>query len=155
MRQARVRGQAMVEASVVIVLFLGIALGLITFGHAFMVANMITHAARDGARVAATWTPRGPCGRLDNTNAAAIQTMVQNEIRAVTPETFSVNISQNWTPPGSAPCGTPTTPTVQVNVQGCVPYVFPLLLPRSIGYDCGGKTGFRVDRTVVFHDETV
>jgi Flp pilus assembly protein TadG len=154
MRGRRRRGQAMVEAGIVIVLFMTIALGLLTFGHAFMVANMITHAARDGARVAATWTPRGPCGRLDNSNTAAIQSMVQNEIRAVTAETFIVNVSQNWAAPGGPPCGTPATPTVQVNVQGCVPYVFPLL-PTNIGYNCGGKVGFQVNRTVVFHDETV
>jgi Flp pilus assembly protein TadG len=48
------RGQGLVETGIILVLFMAIALGLLTFGHAFMVANMITHAARDGARLAAT-----------------------------------------------------------------------------------------------------
>src|SRR5207247_10193390 len=42
------RGQALIEVGMSITLFLAIALGLLTFGHAFLVMNMITHAARDG-----------------------------------------------------------------------------------------------------------
>jgi len=53
------RGQGLVEAALVMVLFMAIALGLVTFGHAFMAVNMITHAARDGARLPATWPTHG------------------------------------------------------------------------------------------------
>jgi Flp pilus assembly protein TadG len=148
------RGQGMIEAAIVIVLFLTIALGVMTFGHAFMAANMITHAARDGARVAATWTPRGNCNGLNNSNTATIQAMVQSEISAVTAETFTVNVSQTPAQPNSGSnCVTSSTPTVSVQVIGCIPWLFPLI-PTNFGATCpSGKTGFSVNRTVVFHDE--
>jgi Flp pilus assembly protein TadG len=145
------RGQALVEAGITIVLFMTIALGLLTFGHAFMVANMITHAARDGARVAATWPTRGSCGALSGT--APIVSAVQAKIATVTGGTFNVTLSQTPAPPGAAPCGAPATPLVNVNVQGCVPWVFPIL-PFNFGTACaGGGVGFGVNRTVSFLDE--
>ncbi len=135
------------------VLFMAIALGLVTFGHAFMAVNMITHAARDGARLAATWPHRGSCGGL--TQIGAIQTRVQAEIASAVGGSFNVNVTQNPTPPGGSPCGTaPETPTVQVTVVGCVPWVFPIL-PTNLGTDCNGQRGFTVSRAVVFHDEGV
>ncbi len=146
----RSRGQSLIETGIVIVLFVTVALGAITFGHAFMVVNMITHAARDGARIAATWPNRGTCGVL--TNTGPIVTTVQNKIASVTTGTFPVNVTQNPTPAGAAPCGTPTTPTVRVQVTGCVPWVIPLL-PVNVGTDCGGSPGFSVARTVDFYDE--
>ena len=145
------RGQALIEFGVVVVLFVTLVLGVVTFGHAFMVMNMITHAARDGARIAATWPDRGNCGVL--TNKGPIQQKVLDEIETVTGESFSVKVSQDPQPPADKPCGAPTTPTVKVNVQGCVAYVFPIL-PKNIGTICtSGRVGFAVDRTVVFHDE--
>jgi len=49
----------------------------------------------------------------------------------------------------------PATPTVQVNVSGCVPFLFPML-PNALGTSCpNGQRGFAVNRTVVFHDEGV
>ena len=150
------RGQALIEFGVVVVLFVTLVLGVVTFGHAFMVMNMITHAARDGARIAATWPDRGNCGVL--TNKGPIQQKVLDEIETVTGETFNVAVSQVPPPPADKPCTTATTPgvltpTVQVNVQGCVAYVFPIL-PKNIGTACpSGRVGFAVNRTVVFHDE--
>jgi Flp pilus assembly protein TadG len=146
------RGQGLVEAGLTIVLFMAIALGLVTFGHAFMVANMITHAARDGARLAATWPNRTSCQAI--TNVSAIRQTVQNEIATVTGGLFNVNIDQvpdqtGLTPPN---CASSTTPQVKVRVQGCVPYVFPIL-PANLGVDCNGRKGFTVDRSVTFHDE--
>jgi len=147
----RKRGQALVEAGLVVVLFLGLSLGILTFGHAFMVANMITHAARDGARLAATWPSRGPCGSLLAT--APIVTQVNTEIAAVTTQTFTVTFVQNPNPNAAAPCASAgSTPTVGVQLTGCVPWVFPLI-PLNLGADCGGQKGFSVSRTVVFRDE--
>ena len=148
------RGQALIELGISIVLFVTIALGLITFGHAFLVINMITHATRDGARLAATWPTRGNCGAL--TNTTPVRDQVAAEIATVVGETFTITTSQNPTPPANSPCGPPPlTPTVQVNVNGCVPYVFPIL-PNSLGIRCpNGQLGFAVNRTVVFHDEGV
>ena len=148
------RGQALIELGISITLFFTIVLGLLTFGHAFLVMNMITHAARDGARIAATWPSRGNCGVLTSTTPIGDQ--VKAEIATVVGGTFTVTVSQNPTPPGDAPCGAePQAPTVQVNVSGCVPYLFPIL-PNALGTTCAnGQKGFAVNRTVVFHDEGV
>ena len=46
------RGAAMVEMALVLPLFLMLVLGIIEFGRAMMVANLVTNAAREGARMA-------------------------------------------------------------------------------------------------------
>src|ERR1051325_12018318 len=137
----RQKGQDLVEFGLIIVLFVTLALGVVTFGHAFMVANMITHAARDGARLAATWPTRGACQRLDNNNTSAIQATVRNEIATVTGTTFAVDVGQTPAQPTAPPCTTSTTPLVTVTVTGCVTYVFPIM-PAALGVNCNGQMGF-------------
>jgi Flp pilus assembly protein TadG len=46
------RGAAMVEMALVLPLFLLLVLGVIEFGRAMMIANLVTNAAREGARMA-------------------------------------------------------------------------------------------------------
>ena len=46
------RGAAMVEMALVLPLFLMLVLGIIEFGRAMMIANLVTNAAREGARMA-------------------------------------------------------------------------------------------------------
>jgi Flp pilus assembly protein TadG len=151
MRQKRdnQRGQELVELGRVILLLILLWGGIMQFGHAFMVANMITHGARDGARLAASWQSRGPCGQITNTDE--LEAVVSSRIATVSPQTFSVTVSQ--APAFTAanpPCGAAgTTPSVIVNVQGCVPYIFNMLGLGSAG--CPG--GFAVNRSVTFDDE--
>jgi len=147
------RGQGLVEAAVVILLFMVMGLGVLTFGHAFMAVNMITHAARDGARLAATWPTRGGCNKLDNNNTAALQQKVKDEISTVVGGTFSVDVRNNPFQAGGTPCAPSTTPTVVVTVTGCVPYLFPIL-PNNLGTNCNGQRGFTVNRAAEFHDES-
>ena len=67
MRQRRnQRGQELAELGITIVLLLIVALGVLQFGSAWMVLNMVTHAARDGARVAASWVNRDGCQGITN-----------------------------------------------------------------------------------------
>ena len=154
-RETREKGQELVEVGLamgVLILMVG---GIVQFGHAFMVQNMVTHAARDGARLAATWADRGVCQQLQNTSA--IETSVRDRIASVMGSTFAndttnlhVNIAQAPTPSAGAPCTAPTTtPTVTVTVNGCVPYLFNML-----GFSIGGcANGFRLNRPVTFDDE--
>ena len=142
-------GQSLVELGIIMVLFILLVGGVMQFGHAFMVANMITHAARDGARLAASWANRGACQQI--LNDQPIRDAVTARIATVTGQTFTVTVSQqpdvtSSTPPCAAPG---TTPTVKVNVNGCVPYIFNVLGFGSAG--CPG--GFAVNRDVVFDDE--
>src|ERR1041385_6939897 len=46
------RGQALAEAAIGAIVTILLVAGVIEWGRAFMVANMITHAASDGARAA-------------------------------------------------------------------------------------------------------
>ena len=48
------RGQALAETGIVITVVMLMALGMIEFGRAWMIASIVTSAARDGARAAAT-----------------------------------------------------------------------------------------------------
>jgi len=150
----------MVEFGIVIVLFMAIALGAVTFSHAFLVSNMITHAIRDGARISSTWPYRtGGCGQIDA--VGPIQDNVINKIATVVgpvaASRFKIDIQQNPAPNATTPCASPPpqTPTIDVKATGCVPYIFPIV-PRPFGYDCGnGELGFKVDRTIAFHDERI
>jgi Flp pilus assembly protein TadG len=127
-------GQALIEMALVVVLFVTLTMGVLEFGRAWMIGNMITHAARDGARAAAV-TPFG--GRTTGgtiTNTAAIQANVLASISNVVPTTgFNVAVAQ------------PTIggiPMVQVTVTATVPYLFNLVGPN-----------FTVNRVVTFRDE--
>jgi Flp pilus assembly protein TadG len=162
MRKRTQRGQELAEFGIVLVLFMAIVLGTLTFAHAFMVANMITHAIRDGARISSTWPYRtGDCGLLDQTMVQPIEDNVTNAIATVlgttNAQTFHITVTQTPTPNATTPCASPPpqTPTINVNANGCVPFLFPIV-PNSLGYACGsGALGFKVNRTLSFHDERI
>ena len=127
------RGQAIAEMGIVIVLFVTLVMGLMEFGRAWMIANMITHAARDGARSAARFTDRNPDCTI--TDTSGIESGVIAQIGAVmdTGTISGVTVSQ------SVQSG---IPVVQVQVTGTVPYMFNLVASE-----------FAVARTVTFRDE--
>ena len=52
-RSSRRRGAAIVETAVVLPIFFMIVLGIVEFGRAMMVAQLLTNGAREGARLAA------------------------------------------------------------------------------------------------------
>jgi Flp pilus assembly protein TadG len=135
------RGQSLVETGIVITLFITLTIGLIEFGHAWMVGNMITHAARDGARAAAVV----PVANRTNGLIAAgtktnIQTQVMDEIRNVVPTSGAnaATLTATITQPTSAG----GIPLVQMEVNGSFPAIF-----RLVG------ASFTVDRIVTFRDE--
>ena len=128
------RGQALAEMGIVVVLFVTLCVGILEFGRAWIIVNMITHATRDGARVAAVALPsnRDSYGMI--TNKSSIQSQVLSEIQTVTPTTgFAVNVTQSTV--GGVPM-------VQVQVIGTVQYMFQLV-----------GNSFAVNRTVTFRDE--
>jgi Flp pilus assembly protein TadG len=133
------RGQALAELGIIIVLVLMLAMGIIEFGRMLMIANVITHAARDGARAAAVLpsSSRDSSGMI--TNTSAIQSRVISHIsNAVNTSGFSVNVSQ---PAASSTGG---IPMVTVQVTGSVPYVALFNLVGS---------SLNIDRSVTFRDE--
>jgi Flp pilus assembly protein TadG len=132
-RRHDARGQALTEMAFVVVLFVTLVMGLMEFGRAWMIANMITHAVRDGARAAATFSDRNPDCTIQDTST--IETRVRDQIAAVmdTATISGVVVSQ------SVQGG---IPVVQVQVTGSVPYIFNLV-----------SSEFPVARTITFRDE--
>ena len=128
------RGQALVETGIVIVLFVLLGMGIIEFGRAFMITNMITHAARDGARIAATWPT---ASRTSGTISSGDQTTIANQVKTEMQSAGITGLTVTVTQPSVS-----GIPMAQVQVSGTVSYLFNLVA-RS----------FTVSRTVSFRDE--
>ena len=93
-------GAAAVEFAVVAPIFLLLVFGIIEFGRAIMVQQMLTNASREGARLAV----------LDGSTTAQIETTVENYLATIQGETIAVNPN----PPGNAGFGDPVSVTVSV-----------------------------------------
>ncbi len=138
------RGQSLVELGMIVALFVLLSMGMIEFGRAFMVANMITHAARDGARAAAVMGSGSRDGTGMYLDPGAVQTTIDAQVKeeiksvldAATVDLWPLVDVEQLTDAASG------LPVVQVTVNGTVPYIFNLV-----------GTGFNVARTVTFRDE--
>ncbi len=139
-RRAGERGQALVEAGIVITIVIMLTLGIIEFGRAFMVINMITNAARDGARIAAVVkaSDRNATGIINAGVKTTIQNQIKTEIRSIlsASDASALNVTVDQPPPVGG------VNVVTARVNGTVPYIFRL-----------AGTTFSVDRLVTFRDE--
>ena len=149
-RQARAeRGQSLVELGITIVLLVTLAMGIIEFGRAFMIANMVTAATRDGARAAAVVSAanRDPTtGQISSASKSAIQTQVVNEVNSIAPSLFTtsnVAVCQSTLDASCPSVG--GINTVTVTSTGSVRYIFNLV--PGIG------NAFNVGRQITFRDE--
>ncbi len=112
-------------------------MGIIEFGRAFTIANVIAHAARDGARMAAEVpsTQRTATGTITNPSVIRSRVMAQladiMDISAIS----SVEVGQ---------AATAGIPTVTVTITGDVAFV--LNLP-------GMGRSFGIARSATFRDE--
>ena len=128
------RGQALAELGMVITVLVFLVMGIVEFGRAMMIANMITQAARDGARAAVVIPRDDPAVGCAIGDFSAIQTRVLDQIATVTPSAgFTVTATQTCSG---------DIPLVQVQVTGTVSYIFGWL-----------ASGFDVSRTAAFRDE--
>lgn len=129
-------GQALIETGIVIVFLVILLTGIVEFGRAWMIINMITHALRDGARAAAIAPGTNRVdGLLDGATISAIQSRVLSDIQSVMdPATLDAPTVTQSVANG--------IPVVTVGVTGSVPYVFGFL-----------GNNFAVNRSVTFRDE--
>ena len=82
------RGAAMVEMALVLPLFLMLVLGIIEFGRAMMIANLVTNAAREGARMAVL------DGSTNTAVSSAVVTFLQSAAgRGISSADISVTIT--------------------------------------------------------------
>jgi len=96
------RGAAVVEFAVVAPVFITLVFGMIEYGRMVMVQQMLTNAAREGARM----------GVLDGATTAAVQSAVTSYLASATVSGATVTVSPN--PPSSAGYGEPVSVTVTV-----------------------------------------
>jgi Flp pilus assembly protein TadG len=85
-RRGRRLGAALVEAAIVMNIFLLFIFGIMEFGHFVMVKQLMDNAARDGARMAST-------GAL-TVSTAQIQALVTQELVNQGPSNLSVQVFQ-------------------------------------------------------------
>ena len=132
------RGQALVETGIVILILVFFLFAIVEFGRAFMVSNVVTNAARIGARLASIAPPaqRDGNGILVASYEQVVEQAVIDEVSALDPSFgagITVEINQLDGPPE----------TVQVNVSGTLPALFNY---RS-------TANFSIDRSVTFPDQ--
>ena len=116
-RNANRRGAALVEAAFILPILFLVTLGIIEFGRAMMVAQMVTTAAREGART-------GIMSGENNTDVTnAVQTFMQNAANLPSGKyTLSITVTPaNGNPNPANECGNANTGDL-VNIRVQVPF---------------------------------
>jgi Flp pilus assembly protein TadG len=113
-------GAAAVEFALVAPLFFLLIFGMIEYGRMVMVQQILTNAAREGARV----------GVLDGSTETKVTAAVNNYLTAAGIKNATTTVSPN--PPSSAAATSPVTVTVSVGFNDVSWLPSPLYL--------GGKT---------------
>ncbi len=122
------RGAALLETALTLPLLLLVTVGIVEFGRAYQTWQVLTNAAREGARVAV----------LPGTNDAAVQDRVRDYIEAGQlsyPDSASVVITRN----NVIPIGTGTATASRVQVD--FPFQFMVLQPVAQLVSSGSTVG--------------
>jgi Flp pilus assembly protein TadG len=139
-QHTRERGQSLAETGIVLLLLVVLTMGIIDFGRMLMLANMITSATRDAARVASA-VPRVDRAK-DGTpcNETSIKDIVINQLTDVglTLTTGDVAIDRA---PGAVP------PTITVTTTVSIPWI------GIFAFVPGMTPSLAVNRAVTFRDE--
>lgn len=126
------QGSALVEFAVVLPVFLLLVLGMIEYGRMVMVQQIITNAAREGARV----------GVLDNSTSTTVSTAANKYLTSA--GIASATIAATPNPPSSATYANPVSVTVSVPFNSVSWLPSPMYL--------GGKT---MSYTATMRRETI
>lgn len=128
-------GQALVETAVTLTLFVLLMLGILEFGRAFMISNVIADAARVGARAASL----EPAANRNDLGFIVSTSEIVNDTRSRIAASVGNDVAEALAIAVVQTAGTP--PLVEVSVTGEVPFLF-----RFIG------NSFDINRTVAFRD---
>ena len=125
-KQDKRRGTALVEMAVVLPVFLMVVWGIIEFGRGMMVANMITNAAREGARLAVI------DGNTNTDVENAISSFLQQAIN-VSPGDITVKIGIDEAPGNPNPMNqiASAEPRDLVNIVVSVPFNSVSFIPGN------------------------
>jgi len=88
-KQHKRRGAAVVEMALILPIFFAVVLGIIEFGRAMMVGQMVTNAAREGSRMAI----------LNGTTNAQIEQWIQDFLSgAINVDAADITVTTTVTP---------------------------------------------------------
>ena len=144
----RERGQALAETGIVLTIIVFLMLGTIEFGRAWMIANVVTSAARDGARAAATlplvdrFQNGLRAGQIDPSAQDWLDIVrnVQDEIASVYADGTAPDVVLNSD-------AVPLSPVKMISVT-VIDDVAWLFVGSLLG-----QSGFHIERTITFRDE--
>lgn len=132
----RERGQSLVELAIVLPVLLALVVGIFEFGRAWNVYQVITNAAREGARLAV----------IPTSSESVVRTAIEDALQraALDPAAGSISVSGM----GSG-TGTPTT------LQIDYPYEFAFLGPVVDLLGAGGEApgSITLSTTIVMRNE--
>ena len=123
-RMRRERGQALIETALTLPLMLLLSISVFEFGRAFQYWEILTNAAREGARIAV----------LPGTTDSAVRTRVQTYLsggQIQNPTSATVSVVRNTAIPIGASVSTGSTVTVSY------PFSFVALRPLTLLVDPG------------------
>jgi len=118
-------GQALAEMGLVVLLLITMLFGIIEFGRMLMLTNMVVHAARDGARIAAVTPGSGP------------YTDAEDHVRDLLQGIADLDVASSQAADGNG------LHTVTITVSGEIPYIFGFF----------GSGALQVNRSVTFRQE--
>jgi Flp pilus assembly protein TadG len=137
------RGQALVEAAMVLPLLLLLLVGIMEIGRAWNIRQVVTHAAREGARAAAVWHDSGE-GK-DSAEAAVLRSLQAASIAVVGSD--SINVL------GDQPDDEQSEVTVDLNYQFfLIGPVMKMVVPGQ-GNGAFGVTSIRLRSKAVMRNE--
>jgi len=120
------RGAAVVEFAVVAPVFILLVFGMVEYGRMVMVQQVLTNAAREGARKAV----------LDGANATTIKTDIVGYLTAAKVNGVTTsNVTISPADPNAATAGTPITVTISVpfaNVSWLPSTMFPAAKAQTL-----------------------
>jgi Flp pilus assembly protein TadG len=106
MKPERCRGQALVEAALVLPILLLVLVGIMEVGRAWNIHQVVTHAAREGARAAAVWHDAGASAARDSARNVAG--------RSLTAASIAFDPVQDIDVAGEGPASAEVTVTVDI-----------------------------------------
>jgi Flp pilus assembly protein TadG len=116
-RRASQSGQAVIELALTLPLLLVIVMGILDFGLMFQSYEVVTNAAREGARV----------GVLPNYTTADAEARAQQYLASGGLSSSSATVTAVVAP--SPPFGSPAVTVNQVQVSVMYPYTYPFVGP--------------------------
>jgi Flp pilus assembly protein TadG len=136
-RDRREQGMELLEMAIVLPLLLVIAAGVMDFGNAWRVRQVLANAAREGARLGSTQ----PMLDLNTTSPATVQLICQDVANYLARQNVSTTFMNGTNSNPAAGCASPSVIAATSTVLNPVPLGWT--------YYSSGSYGLKIERTVL------